>query len=609
FILLRETLEADGPFLFYAHPLGLRTDRPAVVLFVIPTANLLGVVSGAAAAAASTPVIPATATGRGTGSFVLIDPYGTVVLAHPPLDRSVLATAVRYAQDPAPAAAATQIDRHVIARATSAESGWTAMLVTPIEATTMAVRDELRGLLIVVLLLVVVEIVLLEIFLRWNYRPVSVLLQDIEHPDRPSTMTAGALPAELSAVHTALHNAHRAQAVDRATRELVVELERAVPDAVAISALLGRIGIDASTPGFRALSARVTESSATIADCSAVVQGALEPFGIAVHQIEANPRGVVWLIAGPDESLAEPIERVYPQLVSVVGETVHIGIGPFVKRADGVGRSVRDARDAAQVALLTGCPSIASAGMATTEGAQVAGQPRRNDTNALSLAIESGTTDDAVAAVTQSVATLRARSAPSSDLLRDALALSAMVARRIGSKPVNGESDAFGQFLDRLHHADASILDGTMSLDAWGRSLAALIADADQSRRERTARSSASAGRATEVLAYVEKHLFDPNLSLAAVAGSVGVSLSTAASLFKQQTGTTLTGYVGDRRVTEAKRLLRDGVPVNDVVDRIGYRDSTSFIRKFKRMTGTTPGEWLHARMVSADRSPSSRQP
>ncbi len=607
FILLRETIEADGPFLFYAHPLGLRTDRPAVVVFVVPTANLLGVVSGAAVSVANPPAMQTAAAERGSGSFILVDPYGSVVLAHPPLDRPVLATAVRYAQHPEPVAAATQVDRHIIARATSAESGWTAMLVTPIDATTAVVRAELRGLLIVVLLLIAIEIALLELFLRWNYRPVSVLLHDVEHPDHPNAIAAGALPAELSAVHTALLDAHRSQEVGRATRELCAAIASSQPDALTVSALMRRIGIDATAPGFRVLSARVRRASAPMADCSGDVRSALEPLGMTVHPIEASAREIAWLIAGPSESIAEPIERTHPSLERAAGATVYVGLGRLVNRVDEIGLSLRDARDASLGALLTGRPSIVGRESGATTPARTGAQPRDSDRQSIELLIESGGTDDATAALTRLVEALRDDNGPASDLLQRALVLSVVVLNRVGSGSGDRPSDARDAFAERVRAANASLLDGAMPIDAWGDALKVIIVDADRSQRERTAESNAATTRASAVLSYVEEHLFDANLSLAAVAGSVGVSLSTAAALFKRRTGTTLTGYVGDRRVAEAKRLLREGIPVNDVVDRIGYRDSTSFIRKFKRMTGTTPGEWLSDRIASASVPAGSR--
>ena len=608
FILLRETIEADGPFLFYAHPLGLRTDRPAVVVFVVPTANLLGVVSGAAVSAPNAATVQTTSADRSSGSFVLIDPYGAVVLAHPPLDRSVLGAAVRYAQSPAPdAAAATQIDRHVIARATSAESGWTAMLVTPIDATTTVVRAELRGLLLVVLLLIAIEVALLELFLRWNYRPVSVLLQDVEHPDRPSAIAAGALPAELSAVHTALLEAHRSQEADRATRELCATIASSQPDTLTVSALMSRIGVDATAPGFRVLSARVRKASASMADCSTEVQSALEPLGMTVHPLEASAREIAWLIAGPSESIAEPIERVCPRIASTAGVPVYVGMGRLVNRVEEIGLSLRDARDKSFGALLTGRTSIVGLESGATTPARTGAQPRDSNRQSIELMIESGGTDDATDALTRLVEALRDDNGPASDLLQRALVLSVVVLKRVGSGSGDRPSDTPDPIVERVRAANASLLDGAMSINAWGDALNVIIIDADRSRRERTAESSATATRASAVISYVEEHLFDANLSLAAVAGSVGVSLSTAAALFKQRTGTTLTGYVGDRRVAEAKRLLREGISVNDVVDRIGYRDSTSFIRKFKRMTGTTPGEWLSDRIASANVQTGSR--
>ncbi len=605
FILLRETMEADGPFLFYAHPLGLRTDRPAVAVFVIPTANLLSVVTGVATTSARAEASQATGHGRAAGSFVLIDPYGTVVLAHPSVDRSVLSTAVQYARTPATSdSSSTRVGRHVVARATSLESGWTTALLIPIEATTAIARDALQGLLIVVLLLIVIEIVLLEIFLRWNYRPVSVLLEDVEHPDRPNTMIDRRLPSELSAVHTALHDAHRLQAADRATRELGAAVMMEKPDAATMSMLIERIGMDTAAPGYRVLAARVPESTGSLAAGTTVVRSGLEPLGLAVQPVAVTPRTIEWLVAGPDQPPVEAIERMYARLVTAVGSVLHIGVGPFVRRVEDIGQSMREAHDAALGARLRECTMIDRSAPDDHEGASGTVRFSRDVMAAVERAIESDGPVETVATIESLIERFRAAPARSADLIGDALSLSALVGRRIAQSPAEDSGDWRPRLIERLHDADASLLDGALSLESFGRALCSIVDDADRAREIRWAGSGANESRAQQIVSYVEEHLFDPNLSLASVARSVGVSLSTAGTLFKRSTGTVLTGFVGERRIAEAKRLLREGIPVNDVVDKIGYRDSTSFIRKFKRMTGTTPGDWLRGRTGSVSARP-----
>ena len=46
-------------------------------------------------------------------------------------------------------------------------------------------------------------------------------------------------------------------------------------------------------------------------------------------------------------------------------------------------------------------------------------------------------------------------------------------------------------------------------------------------------------------------------------------------------------------KVVEAKRLLEGTqLTIQEIVSHIGYLDTSSFIRKFKRETGETPGEY-----------------
>lgn len=60
--------------------------------------------------------------------------------------------------------------------------------------------------------------------------------------------------------------------------------------------------------------------------------------------------------------------------------------------------------------------------------------------------------------------------------------------------------------------------------------------------------------------------------------------------LFKQFTGMTPYEYLINYRVNKAKKLLRStDAPVSQVAFKVGFPDECNFIRKFKKITGTTP--------------------
>lgn len=85
----------------------------------------------------------------------------------------------------------------------------------------------------------------------------------------------------------------------------------------------------------------------------------------------------------------------------------------------------------------------------------------------------------------------------------------------------------------------------------------------------------------------------DCNFALQDVADKLGMSASYLSQYFKQQTGDTLTGYVASLRIRKACSLLATtSMPLQMVSESVGYYNLNSFIRRFKQITGMTPGEY-----------------
>ncbi|OXM14283.1 helix-turn-helix domain-containing protein [Paenibacillus herberti] len=94
-------------------------------------------------------------------------------------------------------------------------------------------------------------------------------------------------------------------------------------------------------------------------------------------------------------------------------------------------------------------------------------------------------------------------------------------------------------------------------------------------------------------LAYIHAHYADHSLSLESVADEHSISPSYFSRSFKEKTGQNFTPYVWQLRVEEVKRLLDEtNDPIKDIIPRVGYLDAPNFIRKFKKETGLTPGQY-----------------
>ena len=88
---------------------------------------------------------------------------------------------------------------------------------------------------------------------------------------------------------------------------------------------------------------------------------------------------------------------------------------------------------------------------------------------------------------------------------------------------------------------------------------------------------------------YIENHMAE-NLSLAELAGEVGMSQYYFARLFKQSTGLTPHQYVIQRRVARAKKFLLQGKSsIADIALMVGFADQSHLTYHFKRLLGITP--------------------
>ncbi len=83
--------------------------------------------------------------------------------------------------------------------------------------------------------------------------------------------------------------------------------------------------------------------------------------------------------------------------------------------------------------------------------------------------------------------------------------------------------------------------------------------------------------------------------SVEQMAARVAMSRSKFAALFRDIVGKAPLDYLTDIRILKAQKLLRDNRPVALVANEVGYEDSSSLNRAFKKRTGSTPGQWLKA--------------
>ena len=91
---------------------------------------------------------------------------------------------------------------------------------------------------------------------------------------------------------------------------------------------------------------------------------------------------------------------------------------------------------------------------------------------------------------------------------------------------------------------------------------------------------------------YIQENLYG-DLTVPAIADAMRRNASYLSRIYKKKTGNKLSDYVSERRVEEAKRLLKESnKTVHEIGDLLGYSSSSNFIRFFKKNVSLTPDEY-----------------
>jgi len=88
---------------------------------------------------------------------------------------------------------------------------------------------------------------------------------------------------------------------------------------------------------------------------------------------------------------------------------------------------------------------------------------------------------------------------------------------------------------------------------------------------------------------YIRKNCAD-KLSLDSLAKEVYLSKSYLSSIFKKETGMSLTAYITKVRIEKSKRLLlEDNTSLSSISSQCGFKDQSYFTKVFKKETGVSP--------------------
>ena len=91
---------------------------------------------------------------------------------------------------------------------------------------------------------------------------------------------------------------------------------------------------------------------------------------------------------------------------------------------------------------------------------------------------------------------------------------------------------------------------------------------------------------------YVHLHFSEP-IGRNKIADELGLTPEYVSKLYKKETGNSLTDYISQYRVEQAKILLEKGnLTISEVADKCGFENFTYFSTIFKKYTGITPNQY-----------------
>jgi two-component system response regulator YesN len=138
-------------------------------------------------------------------------------------------------------------------------------------------------------------------------------------------------------------------------------------------------------------------------------------------------------------------------------------------------------------------------------------------------------------------------------------------------------------------HRELEKLASRESMFRWLRERLSVFLQ-ETSERRRSAKHAA----VEKALAFLEER-FGQDVSLQELAEHVELNPTYFSLLFKEETGTTFIKHLTRLRMERAKEMLRAGMRVADVSEKVGYFNYRHFTEIFKKLVGATPSQYRDA--------------
>lgn len=102
---------------------------------------------------------------------------------------------------------------------------------------------------------------------------------------------------------------------------------------------------------------------------------------------------------------------------------------------------------------------------------------------------------------------------------------------------------------------------------------------------------SANKALCERVMEYIQENYGNSSLNISQTALHFQMSPTALSTLFKNETGKSLLVAINEIRIRKSIEFLKQGYTVAETAEKVGVSESSTFIRLFKKMMGTTPGK------------------
>ena len=99
-----------------------------------------------------------------------------------------------------------------------------------------------------------------------------------------------------------------------------------------------------------------------------------------------------------------------------------------------------------------------------------------------------------------------------------------------------------------------------------------------------------------DAMRYIKENYASQNLSLVSIADAIGITPSYLSRLFSENLRTKLIDYITQERVAKSMdNLVNTDTPIFGIAEKCGFSSSRNYIAAFRKLYGTTPGEYRKA--------------